>query len=515
MAKNKHNDLSAVRQIWMKMDVTEQETVFQFLSAFNKKFGEYEPKTLKLLKYISDITNPKDLDGSVAKKELFPEMSDAAYTKLVSRLRDKLLEAWVLDVNLDRKGAYAPSWVVRQKTRKKLIYIEQLINKGNYFEAGHLLAKASRESLKYELYELYMSLQQLEYIMLCKTKGAEYAEHIFESFPVLSEKLMLKMHTEQLLYRYHFWGRNKGGSYTELSKLRNSLQMISKHPRLSEVPTSKYHFLHLRILFAEQMGSFDSIFDITEDLRELMVKHEHLALPVRFANLHLQQFTAALHLHLFPDALRYVQMALPYLNNASKASTDIRLMHFLPLLHLKRWKDAEEMLAETSLYADKLYEASESNPFLEKLSYYKACLSFAQGEYSEATRILSTLNSLLDDKDGWNIGIRVLLIQCRIAKGAYDVAESQIDNLRRQLERNGKLRKLAQREVIILRVLHHMSKADFNPSAIAPRVKDMVELLNDQREGYRWDPFGSEVIPFQSWYNEWANPVKRKQLQSI
>jgi len=513
MAKNKHNDLNAVRQIWMKMDSVEQETAIQFLSAFNKKYGDYEPKTLKLLRYVSDITDSGMLEMNVVIPHLFPEMSDAAYVKLVSRLRDKLLEAWMVDVNLERSGVYAPSWVARQKTRKRLIYIEQLINKGNYFEATHLLAKTTRECQKYELYETLLSLQQLEYIMVCKTRGAEFAEAIHEAFPVLSEKLMLKMHTEQLFYRYHFWGRNKGGAFGELAKLKIALQDIARHPRLSEVPTSQYHFLHLRIFFAEKMGAFESVFDITEDLKGLMVSHEHLALPVRFANLHLQQFTAALHLHLFPDALNYVQKALGYLNNTSKAAIEIRFMHFLPLLHLNRWEEADAVLKQSLQEVQCLHGENELATFAGKIQYYSACLSFARGDFSEATRILNSLNELQDDKDGWNIGIRVLQIQCRIAKEAYDIADSQIENLRRQLERNGKLRKLTQREVIILRVLNHMSKANFIPGDMPARVKDMVALLSDSREGYRWNPFGAEVIPFQIWYENWAKPVKRRDLQ--
>ena len=63
MRKNTTNSL---RQIAAAMGPAEVEATAAFISGFNRKYGEYEPKTLKLFTYTSDNTKVENLSDEVS-----------------------------------------------------------------------------------------------------------------------------------------------------------------------------------------------------------------------------------------------------------------------------------------------------------------------------------------------------------------------------------------------------------------------------------------------------------------
>lgn len=73
------------------MSPQEQEVAKQVIVGFNRKFGDYEPKTLKLFQFISDNTDLGNFDDEEVKNLLFPEMDEGTFGKLTSRLREKSL----------------------------------------------------------------------------------------------------------------------------------------------------------------------------------------------------------------------------------------------------------------------------------------------------------------------------------------------------------------------------------------------------------------------------------------
>lgn len=54
--KMRKNTILSLRQIVKAMGPAEIEATAAFIAGFNRKYGEYEPKTLKLFSYISDNT---------------------------------------------------------------------------------------------------------------------------------------------------------------------------------------------------------------------------------------------------------------------------------------------------------------------------------------------------------------------------------------------------------------------------------------------------------------------------
>lgn len=494
------NDSKALAEILSKMSPAEREAASSFISGFNRKYGSYEPKTLKLLQFIADNTSAELPDASTLKKELFPDMNETAFIKLISRLREKLLESWIIDVNLERKGRFAPSWVLRQKSRKRIIMIELLINQGLFAEAKHLISKTERDCIQAELYDLLITLKHIHYILICQQEGSEYAEKIYADLPRIQAADAVKRRAELAFYRHQFFGRNKASAKLNLQTLKTDIREIEAEAGLKNVPTAQYYLQYLKILHHEKTGQYGKMIPVVNEILELFDRAPAVNLPIRRANAHLQLFTAHQFLKNHEDALTHARKAGEIINNQSKAAVEIRKVQFYPLLHLRRFDEAEQLLNQVEIQARKLH--GENQVYLEKIEYLRAVLLFKRKDFSSAARILSGLKFLPEEKGGWNVGIRLLQIQNRIEKHLFDAADTQIANFKRHLERIGKAGELNKRSIIILRILHDLAANAFHFKETFQRQKSLLELLNDGAEDYRWDPFGAEVIPFNQWFLE-------------
>ncbi len=492
------NDVEPLHALLSKMTPAEREAASAFIAGFNRKYGSYEPKTLKLLQCISDNTNGDLPDGFSLKQSLFPEMTEVAFTKLLARLREKLLESWIIDVNLDRKDRFAPSWVIRQKVRKRIIMVELLVNQGLFSEAKHLIRKTEKDCAAHALYDQLIALKHIQYILISQQQGSEFAEDIFKEMPLLQAKDQVKRRAEMAFYRHQFYGRNKASAKLPLQQLKQDITDIESNPGLPSVPTAQYFLLSLKTLYHEKSGQYAKMIPVIQNMLQLFSDEPSVHLPVRRANAHLQLFTAHCFLGQFQEALAHAESAGAIINNQSKASVEIKKVRFYPLLHLNRLQEAEALLNEVSAKAELLH--GENQVYLEKIVYLRAVLAFKQKSYAQAARLLASLSHLPDEKDGWNVGIRLLQIQNRIEKHLFDAADTQIANFKRHLERIAKSEKLAKRAVIILRVLHDLAANAFHFSQTLQRQQPLLDLLKDNAEEYRWDPFGAEVIPFDQWF---------------
>jgi len=87
----------------------------------------------------------------------------------------------------------------------------------------------------------------------------------------------------------------------------------------------------------------------------------------------------------------------------------------------------------------------------------------------------------------------------RIDLGQFDLAEGLISNLQRRIQRQGEKEKPSQRIFALVRILHALSLESFQFKAFWMKNPDAIGLLKDSRLGYRWDPFGHEVVAFENW----------------
>ena len=104
------------------------------------------------------------------------------------------------------------------------------------------------------------------------------------------------------------------------------------------------------------------------------------------------------------------------------------------------------------------------------------------------------------DKEGWNIGIRILSILNHIELMQLDVADVEIESLRKHIERVREERSVRPRERKILRILIQLEKNSFEFPRVKEKCQDDLDLLASDQKDYCWELKTHEMIAFHIWF---------------
>jgi hypothetical protein len=493
------NTTESLRQIAAAMGPAEIEATSAFIAGFNRKYGEYEPKTLKLFSYISDNTKLKNLSDEGVKNHLFPDMDEGTFSKLVARLKEKVFESLQLEVNLSRGKAYAPTWLSRQRAKKTLISAEILSIKGLKTESDELLQRVLRDSQKYELYDLAGSACRILYIHLCTQLSSEKGEAMLQQAENYSRLACLERQAELLFYKYGFQKENPYRGEQPYRQLAAEIKRLSSELQGRSARGIEYLISQLKILYWEGVGSFENQAAEAQALRTLLSATPGISSPIRRVNAALQSMTAAMHLRQFQQAKQHIDEARSLSSLTSYSGRKVATAQAIAYIQIGHYAEANGFLQEL------LNQPQLQNSEREHVQYLLAYLDFMMGHAHKAKAGLKSLSLLRRQKlQDWSLGIEVFELQLRIDMGQFDVAEGLISNLQRRIQRQGEKEKPSQRLFTLVRLLHALSMESFQFKTFWAKNPDALEMLQDSRLGYRWDPFGHEVVPFENWLSSHA-----------
>lgn len=497
--KMRKNTTESLRQIVAALGPAEIEATAAFIAGFNRKYGEYEPKTLKLFSFISDNTKSKNLTDEAAKNQLFPSMDEATFSKLVSRLKEKLFESLQLEVNLSRNSSYAPTWLSRQRARKLLISAEILSLKGLKTDSDELLKRVLRDSQKYELYDLAGSACRLLYIHLCTQLSSEQGEGLQQQAESYSRFACLERQAELLFYKYGFQKEDPYRGEQPYQQLAGEIKRLSTELAGRSAWGIEYLISQLKIVYWEGVGSFENQASEVQNLRNLLSDHPGISSPIRQVNASMQAMTAAMHLRKFNQASEYIKQARALSSLSSFSGRKVATCQAIVYIQTGQYEQANEVIQD--LLAQPLLQNGER----EHVQYLQAYLDFIEGKVQRAKMQLKSIDLLRRQKlHDWSLGIEIFELQLRIDLGQFDVAEGLISNLQRRIQRQGEKDKPSQRLFGLVRLLHALSMESFQFKSFWTKNPDALEMLQDSRLGYRWHPFGHEVLPFENWLSSRA-----------
>jgi hypothetical protein len=495
--KMRKNTTHSLQQIAAALGPAELEATAAFIAGFNRKYGEYEPKTLKLFNFILDNTKAPDFSDQMVKAHLFPEMDEGTFTKLVARLKEKIFESLQLEVNLSRGNSHAPSWLAKQRGKKALIAAEILSIKGLRAEADELLRKVLRDGQKFELYELAGAASRQLYIHVCAQLGSEKGEDLRQQSEFYNKLACIERQVDLLFYQIGFKRENPYQGEASFRHLASEIKRLSTDLQGLTAPGIEYLLSHLKISYWEGVGAFDNQLAEAQKVRELLSNNPGISSALRQTNIALQAMTAALHLRDFASALGFGQEARAFTSLSTYNGRKVATYLAVVLTQNRQYEQAKDILHQ--ILAQPLLKEQE----LEYATYLMAYLDFLQGLYSSAKSRLKSISLLRRQKQqDWALGIEVFELQLRIELGQYDVAEDLIANLQRRILRQGEKEKPSQRLFTLVRLLHALSTESFQFKPFALKNAKVITMLQNSRPGYRWDPFGPELIPFETWLGQ-------------
>lgn len=271
---------------------------------------------------------------------------------------------------------------------------------------------------------------------------------------------------------------------------------------------SKLQTINIFILMLKlQLAHYEEQYEHAEQiiLKIIRISEQYSALKRRgkliqnYMNLAYTQF----YLYKFEEA---------YLN-ALKATTEYVEQDFVlnvnreacvfALIYLNRFSEAESWLAKI-LSSGVVGNNPEQ---LSKRHLMMGVLKYLQGDYKGAFKHLQFTKEVESDREGWNLGIRMLNIYLTLSTEKVDLADQRINAMRKHIERTSKMRNLRKRDIIIFRILSHLSRSGFDFKETWEERKKDFALLRSKTPDCFWVPRSHELIIFDQWFEAKMNNV--------
>ena len=202
------------------------------------------------------------------------------------------------------------------------------------------------------------------------------------------------------------------------------------------------------------------------------------------------------YLFKYKEAIENTKMAMSFPGLQPRDKNYYREAKSMLNIYIGQYEESADLLQ------DILAEGEIGNSIEEhsRRKYLLAVNKFLQKKFKESYRLLQDTKEIEGEKEGWNIGIRLLQIFLTLETEKIDLADQRIESLRKHIERTIKMKSIRKRDVVVFRLLRSLSMSGFNFLEVwEERKKDFV-LLRSNDPDYRWVPRSHELILFDQWF---------------
>ncbi len=498
------NKLKEIFSIVRSLNEDELKTLQRYIHCFDVLSDTHDSKSERLLTLI--------IHNNTSELRLFEKkFTQHAFSMLVSRLYDKILDSLTFDINLKRPDVYSDLGLAKMTVRKRILYTQALLNKNQIQESISQYQKTIQAAKEYELYdELLIAMYELQNLYAALAKPSEF-EQLNSEIQYYEEVRAQVKKAYHLFNRYGIEKTMTPENHNTLKDMEVLIPQLKSQYLLSKSAQVGWFYHKLLIDFYQANNQYLEGYNACTALLKIQqespsIRSEgYLAITYKL----LAQFS--LSLYRFDDALVSILKA-QNLEKKSKHNDNLnKEAEFYANFYKGHFTESRFIL--TSML-DNLNK--EENQFhYSKYSYLSACCDFAAGRISEMNQKLSETKEIEKDKEGWNIAVRLLGIFGFLETGQLDLADSKIESLRKHIERLSKDREVRARYVTIVKILRDLVNSSFDFEKIwLTRYAYLESLSSESDESYRWKVMSPELIRFEVWFEAKARGMSYHEVQS-
>jgi len=484
-----------VYSLIQSLNSAEKRVVQSYFSCFSSR-NETKPLYLKLFLYLQGCKQaPSDEEVS---SFIYDKAVNPTYRSFKSRFKDKLLEAINLDMNIERSESLDDINYIVVNLRKKLSQFYQLYHtKGNHPLAIDLLNSIIKKSSQYEIYSILSECLSFKKSLRGFIKGLNDFNELNKQIGEVDYCNIAALKAIDYYYQITMWEKfHPNESKQKKSRfLQNCIVELKKDYTYTQSAIVNYYLKQLEIFYfdieSEYAAAKSAAAEMFETLKSSKAVYRRQRIGFTLGNI--------AHYDI-------------YLGNYDKAVEQLReaQTYFPPFSNNYYVSKEQEFFAR--FYDGNLHEAQKvskalSNAMKEthgdfrlaQYRYYYACVLFSQKNYKAALKQLAQQFEISKDKTGWDIGIRLLTLMCRVELQHYDQAEILTENLRKHVEKFGVDDGIRLRDKLIMRALHTYARNGFSKTNLPESVYNTIDLLSGNEKEYKWLHFSPELIPMHQW----------------
>lgn len=501
------NDLDSVRSLLQVLRPGELESVKTYLKSFHQMYGDYEPKTLQLLRIVE--SNPR-LGDAMVKAKVSPKASDNTFRMLITRLKEKMFEVLTLDINVGRTEAYSNAYRAKVLARKKMTQAEILHARGAVDEAIYLYNTVIKQCEKYEHFQQQVeALQQLH-----ELKSFLFPHQNHQALLTKVEQCRLKEDAikEARTQFYRLAALEETTAYWPnlLHDYQKTLAQLQQIESTRSSQRLRYWNGLIQLNQLEASKQSRAALEQCANMHQLLKESPAVFMDRRMGSVQLHLAHNALLLGNYEQTIRAATRARAVFEEESFNYLLALEYEFYGLFFTQQWQDAELLINNLVKRTD-----PRTSPFKHaKRQYFKACVLMMAGKHRRAHFILRDTVLLDKDRGGWNVNVRIANIMNQLQWGGLNrPTEAFVDNLYsllNDLQRNGEA---DPRAVAILRMLRRLIANSFDFPRTAKEEHQLLTRLQTSKGPLRWRKPAPELIRFDAWFLARCEEAALKTIQ--
>ncbi len=488
------SQLSGIKDLLSKCGTEEIKTFHAYLRAFDPGTGKYRSKSLQLLELLKK-KNDFDEEGLCKKMYgSYQAKSKQSFKRLLSRFKGKLYECLTLDVNIYRSGRFTELTQYRAEILKIALYNSVLRGKVSNKEFLKMVERAITIAKDFELYHELINLLSIKNHFLRVLAK-------FEKLKQIDNDIDFYMNAQRAIQRATDWHHililnagNKASGYTNFSDFEVAVNEMQRDYDQYHSANIKYFMLIIQMEYAHKMYNYEQAEKISHEQIELYNKSKAIYLKVRLASAHLNLGNNQMYLYKFDDAIYNIRKSYPLYQNQPFNLGIAKEIEFYVHFYAGNLSDAENLITQ-------LIKSSDSTSFqTDKRNFLLATVLVLKKQHRDAHLLLQESREIEKDKEGWNIGVRILTIINQLENDKLDLVDMNIESMRKHIARTAKLKAVRKRDVIILKLLTRLGRYAFNFKYVWKKYKPQFDLLASNEPEYRWEMKTHEMIVFHDWF---------------
>ncbi len=497
------NVVEITRSLVKSLNRDELQLCRRMLSFLDKRGEKRISKSLQLFELL--ITSEANSSNELSIK-IYGEKKKENFSKLISRLRQKVMDCLLLDVNIERPNTYS----LRSKTlyviRKELSVIQILIVRGKQKAASVMLEQTIQKAKDLELFEDLLIGLKLKMTTCSYSEGFTEYNSVYNEYTDTLESLQLCFQVERL---YGFIGAIstfKKWTNENNEFLREEIVKIEANPKSKNLRTVRYYLTFLYAQYYQTLNNYSEA-----------EKHLKRQVDITINDLVFSQKSK--------QALAYVNLAQNYIYLSKYTLAETTAKQVIPLVSVKFVNGlyALEIRFFAFFYlssydkalalVNNLLKESEETNFKfqrDKWEYLKAVTLFMLNEFSAADQLLLKINEIETDKNGWNIAMRFMTVLNSIERKNFDIADAKIESTRKHISNIDV--NISNRDKLIFYVLQKLSENSYNFNKTAKDVQAQINELSALNNETSWKLLTPECVIFQQWF-QWKLDGVRTELK--
>lgn len=499
--------LQSIRKLISNMSPEEIATFRNFLTSFDSRGERFNSKSVKLIDLLG--RSPENVSDREVEFIVYGKRSTMAFSRLLIRFRDKLLESLLLDVNTKREGAYSEQFRYLFEVRKKISYGQVLVGRGMNEMALFVYDSAIETCEKFEFYEELLMTLRLKMQLVSLTQGYDEFQRImreYRRYDLCREAAFAAYCDYNLLVsKAVFKGRQEEHSHfliRAIARMRRDYEATSS-------ANVAFYLYYLETQHFQELQFYRHARKSLQRLAALIEKSPAIHADYRLGNALTNLADNDLFLRNFDRCVSTCAQARALLMPGSFNEYQCMETEFFGLFYSNRYDEAR-LLLEELLEKDTGKNAAFRHG---RRHYLLACTLFMQGHYREVQELLLEQNEIESDREGWNIGIRMLSIMNDVERALHDMAGKKIENARKHLRKLGNEEKLRRRDTLIYEILRELDNRSYDFKLVYQALAGHFEELRSSDADTCWLVRSPELIIFHEWFL--ARVIKTNYVQKV